>query len=139
LHGFTGRADKNFIPWLAESLRSKGYDVQAPQLPNTDAPTQEEQVGFVLENCQLDENTIIIAHSLGSAVAMKALESIDKPIQRLVLVAPVIEPEFNPHDERSIYKTFKFDYDFDKVRQNARQRVILSDDLEMERRGPYLE
>src|SRR5581483_4558295 len=100
LHGFTGRSDKNFIPWLKKSLEEKGFEVQAPQLPDTDHPTEAGQVGYVIENCKINKQTIIIGHSLGGLVAMKALQKINKPIAGLVLVAPAMEPKYSKRDSK---------------------------------------
>ncbi len=138
LHGFTGRADKNFIPWLKERLEAKGYTVQAPQLPNTDSPTEDDQVGYVIDSCTIDENTVIVGHSLGGSVAMKVLEKINRPIAGLVLVAPAVEPAFRTGEPRAFWDTFAFDYDYDKITKLAAYRIILSDTLEAEKRQPYL-
>ncbi len=138
LHGYTGRADKNLIPWLKEELESKGFKVQAPQLPNTDSPTETEQVGYVLKKCRIDENTIIVGHSLGGAVAMKVLEKMKRPISGLVLVAPAVEPRFRTGAARPFWKTFTFDYDYEKIKKLSGFRVVLSDTLEKSERGAYL-
>ena len=148
LHGFTGRADRNWLPWVSESLSKKGYKVQTPQLPNTDEPTEKEQVDYVLNNCDIDENTVLVGHSLGGAVAMKVLEKLEKPIRELVLVAPVIEPAFRgPNYEnegtngkrRNFVDTFDLSYNYDLVMERAGHIKILSDVTEKSHRKAYLE
>ena len=139
LHGYTGRADKNFIPWLKRELESRGFEVHAPQLPNTDLPKESEQVGYVLKKCRMDEHTIVIGHSLGGAVAMKALQKINRPIAGLVLVAPTVEPRFRTGAERPFWKTFSLDYDYKKIKKLSGFRAIISDTLEKDKRGAYLE
>jgi leucyl-tRNA synthetase len=139
LHGFTGRADKNFIPWLKQELEKTGAKVQSPQLPNTDQPTEEEQVGYVLDNCSIDEHTVIVGHSLGGAVAMKVIEKLDHKIAGLVLVAPAVEPAFRRvQDERSFWHTFDFNYEYDAIKNKTGYRIVLSDKLEAEKRESYL-
>ncbi|MFZ2167812.1 MAG: alpha/beta fold hydrolase [Minisyncoccia bacterium] len=137
LHGWTGRADKNFIPWLKEILESKGYEVQAPQLPDTNSPTEKDQVAYVLENCRMDENTVLIGHSLGAIVAMKALIKHGKPIRELILVAAAKDPEHSDED-KNFHTTFSWKFDFEALRKLASKRLILSD-LKEESRIVYLE
>ena len=135
LHGYTGRADKNFIPWLKLSLENNGFDVQAPQLPNTDKPVETEQVEYVLQHCKFDENTVLIGHSLGARVAMRALLNYGKKIKSLVLVAPaVLEPEFRFGNNRPFWSTFSWqDLDYQKLQELSATRIVLSDLAEEER------
>lgn len=137
LHGYTGRADKNFIPWLKQELEDRGYKVQAPQLPNTDSPKESEQVDYVIKNCQIDENTILVGHSLGGVVANKVLQKINRPIAGLVLVAPAVEPEFRTGELRPFWKTFTWDYNYTQLKKLTNFQLILSDSQE-EQRQPYL-
>lgn len=139
LHGFTGRVDKNFIPWLKQELEDRGFDVQTPQMPNTDTPSESEQVSYVLENCSINEQTIIVGHSLGCVVGMKVVERLDHPVAGLVLVASAVEPEFRTQAHRAYFDTFTWKYDYEKIRQQAGYRIILSDTLEKDARGSYLQ
>lgn len=138
LHGYTGRADKNFIPWIKEELERKGYNVQTPQLPNTDNPTEEEQVGYILENCHIDKDTIIVGHSLGAIVAMKLLMRINSPVRGLVLVASAMDPVTQTTESRVFHKTFNWNIDFEFLKKNVGFRIVLSD-LKEAKRINYLE
>jgi leucyl-tRNA synthetase len=138
LHGFTGRADKNFIPWLKDELEKQGYEVQAPQLPNTNTPTEEEQVAHVLKNCTIDESTIFVGHSLGGVVAMKVIEKLPHAVGGLVLVAPAVEPAFRTGEPRYFWDTFDITYDYNTIKSKTSFRLVLSDTLENEYRGAYL-
>ncbi len=137
LHGWTGRADKNFIPWLKTELENKGYEVQAPQMPDTDHPTEKDQVAYVLENCRMDKNTVLIGHSLGAIVAMKALVKHGKPIRELVLVAAAKDPKHS-NEDKNFHTTFSWEFDFETLKKLAPKRLILSD-LKEEDRIVYLE
>ena len=55
-------------------------------LPNSADPTEDEQVSYVLRNFQFDANTVLVAHSLGTVVAMKVLEKLETKIAGLVFV-----------------------------------------------------
>ncbi len=148
LHGYTGRNDKNFIPWLKTELEKRGAKVQAPQLPNTDDPVVMDQVEFVLNNVKFDENTILVGHSLGGLVAMKVLEKLPKPIHKLVLVAPATLKQFyapgediNPKTgkQKAFIKSFDYKFDYGKISQQAKSKVILQDDNDTPSRVPSMQ
>ncbi len=126
LHGFHGSPDGIFFPWLKKQLDTRGLQYQAPQLPNTDNPTEEEQVSFVLKNCKFDENTILLGHSLGCVVAMKVLEKLDKKIGGLVLAGGFSSPEFKDKP-RPFHNTFDWQFDYKKIKSSAGFVEILSD------------
>ena len=140
LHGYTGRNDKNFFPWLKAELEKCGATVQVPQLPNTDNPVVIDQMNYVLKNIKFDENTVLVGHSLGGLVAMKVLEKISKPIHKLILVAPATLKQFYEPGEDINHKTGKqkafigsFDYQFDFG------KIILQDDNDTPSRVPSMQ
>ena len=148
LHGYTGRNDKNFFPWLKAELEKCGATVQVPQLPNTDNPVVIDQMNHVLKNIKFDENTVLVGHSLGGLVAMKVLEKISKPIHKLILVAPATLKQFYEPGEDINHKTGKqkafissFDYQFDfgKISQQAKTKIILQDDNDTPSRVPSMQ
>lgn len=143
LHGYRETAGNHAMPWLKSELEKKGYKVQLPQLPNPDAPVEQEQVDYVLESCKFDENTILVGHSLGGGLAMKVLEKLNHPVKKLVLMAPVIETNFlKKHDpgfeKRFFDDTFDLTYDYDLVKKLAGSVTILSDNKEADKRLSYL-
>lgn len=125
LHGFEDSPDQHLYPWLQLELEQRGHSVIVPKLPGTDSPNIQEQVDYVLNTISFDERTVLIGRSLGAVVGLKALEKIGKPIHRVVLVAGFIEPIKKypaPFDA-----TCDWQFDFGKIRQNARDRIILHD------------
>lgn len=126
LHGFTATSKSNFLPWVKGELEKTGVKVVVPDLPNTKAPTEDEQVNYVLENIDFDENTILYGHSLGTVVAMKVVEKLDKKIAGLVLSGAFMEPDFKDH-ERNFDKKFNWNFDFEKIKTNVSFVKIISD------------
>lgn len=129
LHGFEATPDDDFHPWLKKELESRGYKVQVPSLPNTENPSVEEQVNYVLKNCKFDENTILIGHSLGSVVALKVLEKLKSPIKKLVLTAGFVEPVTMG---REYNKSHNWKFNFAKIKKNSPQVIILHDNNDSE-------
>ena len=148
LHGYTGSNKTNFIPWLKAELEQRGARVQAPQLPNTDNPTEVEQVQYVLDHVQFDENTVLIGHSLGGLVAMRVLEKLPHKIHHLMLVAPAVLRQFYQGSDDIDTKTgerkrfidhFSYDFDFDKISSQAVHKTILQDNNDSKSRKPSMQ
>ncbi len=128
LHGYTADPNEDFHPWLKKELESKGYRVSAPELPNTNNPKVVDQVKYVLDNCEFNEDTVLLGHSLGGAVALKVVESLDKPIKKLILAAGFVEVvENKPYSE-----AFDWKFDFNKIKNNAKEIILLRDEGDTE-------
>jgi len=127
VHGFGGGPDKHFFPWLKKELERGGHTVVALELPNTKNPNIEEQIGFLKNEVQFDENTVVVAHSLGSVVALKTIELLKKRIHKLVLIGGFVDTEIE-HSERDFLKTFNWKFDYEKIKEHIQQIVILQDE-----------
>jgi leucyl-tRNA synthetase len=124
LHGYTGSPEKNFFPWLKGELEKRGHRVSVPKLPNTNKPNIPEQIEYIIKHEKFDENTILLGHSLGSVIALKVLEKLNKPIKKLILAAGLIEP--NSKDKPYV-NTFDWKFDVEKIKKNIKEIVILKD------------
>ena len=134
LHGYTEHNDTQFFLWLKNQLEYLGYRVQLPELPDTDVPLERKQVEYVMENISFDENTILIGHSLGGAIALKVLEELPSRIFGLGLVAPGgLEKQFWTEDfefdrrtgERKQYLNgFDVKYDYTRITPKFKKCVI---------------
>jgi leucyl-tRNA synthetase len=138
LHGYTGSAKGNFIPWLKKELGSKGHEVETPELPDSQDPKEIEQVEHVIKNCRFDENTVVIGHSLGGVVAMKTLMKLKQKVSGLVLVAPAIDPVFHKAESRPFWKNFKWNYDYNLIKKLTGGRIAVLSDTKEKLRAPYL-
>ena len=148
LHGYTEHNDTVFFPWLKSQLEHLGYKVQLPELPDTDAPLESEQVEYVINNILFDEKTILIGHSLGGAIAMKTLEKLPSGIFGLGLAAPGgLEKKFWTEDfefdrrtgERKQYLAgFDFKYDFTRITPKFKKCEILGADNDADYRLPWM-
>ncbi len=119
LHGYKGSPQKNFFPWLKLELEKQGHTVEVPKLPKADNPDVLKQAEFVLDNCRLNKDTVILGHSHGGSVAMKVVESLKTPIKRLVLAASFLEPK------RKYQTDFNWQYNFEKIKKNSQRVTVL--------------
>lgn len=126
LHGYKGSPQKGFFPWLKKELERRGYAVIAPKMPKGENPNIREQIEYVRKNIRFDANTVLLGHSLGAVVAMKAAESLSKPIRRLILAGGFTKPKFEDHP-RPFERTFDWKFNFAKIKRNAPDIRILHD------------
>ncbi len=127
LHGFEWRPDANFIPWLKKELEAKGGIVLNPPLPNPDEPNVEEQISFIVDNAKFNVNTILVWHSLGAVVAMKALERKGVKIRKLVLLSGFTWPDMVDGEIVPFFQTFDWKFDFAKMQSLADEIVVIQD------------
>ena len=89
LHGWDNvetRIDWHWMPSLREKLEMAGYEVVMEQLPGNNAPNLEEQIAFLGQyRDRLNEQSIIIGHSMGGFLGMHFVERLDKKIGKLIL------------------------------------------------------
>lgn len=87
LHCWFGSSKDNWYPWLKKELTKKGYQVFVPDLPamRTNLPDMELQLKKINKTLEVDINTIVIGHSLGSVLALRLAER--KSFGKMILVA----------------------------------------------------
>src|SRR3989339_1682594 len=99
-HGVNGHPEENWFPWLKSKLEELGHQVIVPQFPHADHPQLDEWLAFFGQRKPLlNDEAIVIGHSLGSAFALRLLEQSDLPVRATLLVAAVwevMENEFDP-------------------------------------------
>jgi len=88
VHGWGGSPETDFFVWLTKELRSKGFEVHALEMPNTEYPVIEEWVP-TLEKAvgKPDKETYFIGHSIGCQAIMRYLEKIDVQVGGALFVA----------------------------------------------------
>ena len=91
IHGWKAGPETTFFPWLRRHLEQAGYQVSAPAMPHPNVPQVEEWLACLKTTIQQpDEDTLIIAHSLGALATMFFLQELpmSTKVGRVILVAP---------------------------------------------------
>lgn len=90
VHGWDGSPDEPLFIWLDKNLTDKGYEVKRLSMPNPKIPVIEKWLSKLKEEIVLDENTILVGHSVGCQAVMRYLETQDENtrIYGILLLAP---------------------------------------------------
>ena len=86
IHGSFGSKDGNWFPWLKKELEKNNKNVIVPQMPVGVGNQNFENWSKVLNDLKIDENTIIIAHSIAPIFVCKYLITNKIKVKKLVFV-----------------------------------------------------
>lgn len=130
IHGAYGNPSVNWIPWLKKELGGMGCGVFLPKFPTPENQSLESWLRVFLEyDRNLDEDSIVIGHSLGVAFLLNVLERMEeKQIKTAFFVAgftgALNDPKFD-----MINKTFADRrFDWKKIRKHCRKFFVFSSD-----------
>ena len=129
IHGTRGNPHSNWFPWLAKKLEAKGR-VFVPTFPTPQGQYLDNWVK-IAESTIRDASpadTIIIAHSIGPACALRLAERAKTPFKSLFLVCPFLQKlglqDYDPPNETFIRHLF----DWKKVKAGAKKIICLAGD-----------
>ena len=86
LHGSFSLKDSNWFPWLRDQLESRGETVVVPQMPIGVGKQNFDSWSAEFDKLEIDEDTTIIAHSIGSIFVCKYLITNKIKVKKLVFV-----------------------------------------------------
>lgn len=125
-HGTEGYPEENWFPWLKEKLEGKGYKVFVPQFPSPPiVPAQISEWFDVLKEYEkyINEETILIGHSLGGVFALRILEKLKQLVKAVFLVGTSIgiKPILNYERDNSFSG---FDFDWETIKKKADNFIV---------------
>src|SRR3989338_10520595 len=94
--------NKHWMPWLKKELIAVGIKTEAPLMPDPQEPNYEK-FKTELEKYEVNENTILIAHSCGCAFVVRWLGETKRKINKLILVAPWKIPKKDDELKKAFY------------------------------------
>lgn len=129
-HGTGGHPQENWFPWLKEELGGSGVKVIIPQFPTPEGQSAEAWFKVLDEQeTKIDENTVLIGHSLGGIFLLRVLERLEKPVKSAFFIGtPIgVRPIKNWESDE---KFSGFDFNWDKIKHNARKFVVYHSDTD---------
>jgi predicted alpha/beta hydrolase family esterase len=93
VHGWDGSPNEPMHIWLASTLKDKGYEVIVPAMPAPETPVIENWIAKLKEVAPVDENTVLVGHSVGCQAVLRYTETFPEgtKVRGIVLVAPWME------------------------------------------------
>ncbi len=128
IHGAYGNPSENWYPWLKKELENKGLIVYTPIFPtpiNQSFTTWENIIKHIVN--EIDENTLIIAHSVGVPFILKIITKYQINISNVFLVSGFISKLDNDKFDK-INKTFLTKIDWSKFNSSSPDTNIYHSD-----------
>ncbi len=129
LHGTGGHPEENWFPWLRTELEKKGYEVIVPQFPNPEKPLLEpwlEELDKYKD--KINEDTILIGHSLGGMFILRILEQLSQPVKAAIIVSGSAGVKPIKFYEGDYNFNNGFYFDWDKIKSNSKHFVVFHSD-----------
>ncbi|MCD6367776.1 MAG: serine hydrolase family protein [Candidatus Aenigmarchaeota archaeon] len=128
IHGAYGHPKENWFPWLKEELERRGFEVFVPKFPTPKDQSLKNWMNvFKKYEKYINENTIMIGHSLGPSFILSILEELDQPIKACFFVSGFIGLLNHPIDK--INKAFVArDFNWEKIKRNCREFYLFHSD-----------
>lgn len=77
MHGYKGKPETNWKPWLKGELEAEGFEVDVPAMPNTEHPIASEWTNKLAELIgEPSLDIYLIGHSLGCITILHYLETL---------------------------------------------------------------
>ena len=86
IHGSFGSCDGNWFPWLKDKIIKQGKKVIVPQMPVGKDFQNFENWSKTLKNLTINNNTVIIAHSIAPIFICKYLIKNQIKVKKLIFV-----------------------------------------------------
>lgn len=126
VHGWGADSQSNWFPWLKVELEKKDFRVSVPDFPNSQNPVLSEWFHYFEKNISVNQNTIMIGHSLGVSFILRFLEQLDlkKSINASFLIAGFERSLDIPEIENFVEKPFNWQ----KIKVSCEKFFVINSD-----------
>lgn len=127
-HGTGGNPEGNWFSWLKTELERQKANVFVPSFPHPKDHPLPDWLKVLKDYKQyINEQTILIGHSLGGLFLLRVLESLNHPVRASFFVsAPVGVKPIRYYDSDFAFSGFNFNWE--KIRQNAGKATVYHSD-----------
>lgn len=132
IHGYNGDTSETFGPYLKNECKKRNIECILPIFPMKQEATFEnwkEVMDEYLKAKQINEETIIVAHSLGAQFIPKYLALQNRKINTYISIAGFINDHSGREDLRVVLNRFKpSEKDFDDLIKLTKKRYAIYSD-----------
>lgn len=136
VHGWDGKSDQHWLPWLKNELESRGFLVSVPEMPESENPKKNVWVKHLADLVKTpDRDTYFVGHSIGCKAVLRYLETLmpGEKVGGAVLVAGWITltnmSGRTPEEIKVINDWVNPPFDYNKIRSHCENFIaIFSDD-----------
>jgi len=110
IHGWEGTPEEGWLPWLKQELESRGFIVDVPSMPDTNAPCIESWVSYLAGRVKkADKETYFVGHSIGCQAILRYLETLpaNTKVGGVVMVAPWVNLTTEATPDKESYEIAK--------------------------------
>jgi len=127
-HGTGGHTKENWFPWLREKLEEKDCKIFIPQFPTPKGQSLESWLKvFADYKKYVNEETIIIGHSLGGIFLLRLLECFQCPIKAAIFTGtPIGVRPILYYDGDNSFSGFSFNWP--AIKNNAKYFGVFHSD-----------
>lgn len=127
-HGTGGNPQGNWFPWLKKELEQKDYQVFVLKFPNPENPSFTAWFDLLQNYKQyIDDQTIMVGHSLGGLFLLRVLERLSNPIFAAFFVsAPIGIKPIRYYD--SDYRFSGFSFNWQLIKSKAENFSVFHSD-----------
>ena len=131
IHGWEGRPENEWRPWLKNELEKRGLQVFVPAMPDTANPMMDKWVPHLTQTVGTpDENTYFVGHSVGCITILRYLETLnkDEKIGGVVLVAGFgHDLEYDGY-KGELSSFFKTPVDWEEIKKHCNKFIAIHSD-----------
>jgi len=125
IHGTYGGPEENWFTWLKLELQKLGHDVVVPRFPTPEGQNLKNWMS-IIKRYQIDDNTILIGHSIGAALILRILER--NRARAAYLVSGFLGTLNNAEVDALNATFFEKPFDWDEIKSNCKKIVMFSSD-----------
>ncbi len=132
VHGWEAHPEDEWYPWLKKELEKKGFQVEVPQMPNTDEPEIGAWLSFLKKKVGTPTTeTFFVGHSIGCQTILRYLESLssDAKVGGVIFVAGWFHlTNLETEAEETAKPWLETKIDFAKVKKHTKNFVAIFSD-----------
>ncbi len=126
LHGWGNNSKSNWFPWLKQQLEARGAEVHCPDLPDSAFPNLDSWLGKIKEAVLLENDFVIIGHSLGAVTALRLLETFDSGKKALLVV--LVSGFAKSYGVNALSSFFKSEFNWKKIKSCSKRFIVIHSD-----------